>query len=36
VARGEERDVDGARMFGVASGGTFFPMAPAASLRDFA
>jgi hypothetical protein len=36
VARGEERDVDGTRMFGVASGGTFFPMAPAASLRDFA
>jgi len=36
VARGEERDVDGKAMFGVASGGEFFPMADAGVLRDFA
>lgn len=36
VARGEERDVDGRRMFGVASGSVFFPMAPADSLQEFA
>jgi uncharacterized protein len=30
---GEERDVDGKRMFGIASGGEFFPMAPADSLK---
>lgn len=35
VALGEERDVDGERMFGVASGAAFFPMQSAASLRDF-
>jgi hypothetical protein len=35
VERGEERDVDGRRMFGVASSGQFFPMAPADSLQDF-
>jgi hypothetical protein len=37
VELGEERDVDGARMFGVASGEAFFAMAPAdsiAGLRD--
>ena len=33
VELGEERDVGGARMFGVASAGTFFPMAPADSLK---
>jgi len=32
VELGEERDVDGKRMFGVASGGQFYPMAPASSL----
>jgi uncharacterized protein len=36
VELGEERDVDGVRMFGVASGGEFYPMAPADSLREFA
>jgi len=30
--RGEERDVDAARMFGVASGDGFFVMAPADSI----
>lgn len=35
VALGEERDVDGERMFGVASDAAFFPMQSAASLRDF-
>jgi uncharacterized protein len=30
---GEERDVAGKRMFGVASGGEFYTMAPADSLR---
>ncbi len=37
VELGEERDVDGRRMFGVASGPAFFAMAPAdsiAGLRD--
>jgi len=32
VDLGEERDIDGVRMFGVASGTEFFVMAPAASL----
>lgn len=36
VACGEERDVGGQRMFGVASDGAFFPMALADSIRDFA
>jgi hypothetical protein len=36
VAGGEEREVDGTRMFGVASGGAFFPMATADSLKEFA
>jgi len=36
VALGEERDVDGTCMFGVASAGEFFAMAPADQLREFA
>ncbi len=36
VEIGEERDVDGNAMFGVSSMGTFFPMAPAEQVRDFA
>jgi hypothetical protein len=32
VDLGEERDIDGVRMFGVASGTEFFAMAPAASI----
>ncbi len=36
VELGEERDVDGQRMFGVSSGGEFFVMAPADSLKEFA
>jgi hypothetical protein len=36
VALGEERDVDGKAMFGVASNGVFFPMAEASALREFA
>ena len=36
VALGEEREIAGKRMFGVASDGEFFVMAPAESLRDFA
>jgi uncharacterized protein len=35
VELGEERDIDGERMFGVMSAGEFFAMAPAASLQDF-
>ena len=35
VELGEERDVDGEPMFGVASGAAFFAMQSAASLRDF-
>jgi uncharacterized protein len=34
VELGEERDIDGERMFGVASAGEFFAMAPAESLKD--
>ncbi len=34
VELGEERDVGGERMFGVASAGEFFAMAPARSLQD--
>ena len=34
VELGEERDVGGERMFGVASAGEFFAMAPAKSLQD--
>ena len=36
VELGEERTVAGTPMFGVASMGAFFPMAPADSLKDFA
>jgi hypothetical protein len=36
VALGEERDLNGKRMFGVASGDEFFAMAEADSLRQFA
>ena len=36
VELGEERAIDGERMFGVASGGEFFAMAPADSLKEFA
>lgn len=35
VERGEERDVNGRTMFGVASSGAFFPMAPAAALQEW-
>lgn len=34
AALGEERDVGGERLYGVASAGSFFPMAPADGLRD--
>jgi uncharacterized protein len=34
VDLGEERDVAGARMFGIASAGAFFPMASADSVKD--
>jgi hypothetical protein len=33
VELGEERDVDGRRMFGVASGGEFYAMVPADELK---
>jgi hypothetical protein len=36
VELGEERMIDGTMMFGVASMGAFFAMAPADSLKDFA
>jgi hypothetical protein len=36
VALGEEREIDGVCMFGVASGDAFFVMAPADELREFA
>jgi len=36
VELGEEREVDGTIMFGVSSRDTFFPMAPAEQMRDFA
>lgn len=35
AAMGEARDIGGQRMFGVASAGEFFIMAPAASLGEF-
>jgi hypothetical protein len=35
VERGEERDVGGKAMFGVASRGEFFPMAEAGALKEF-
>ncbi|MGA7489772.1 MAG: DUF1285 domain-containing protein [Xanthobacteraceae bacterium] len=34
VELGEERDIGGQRMFGVASAGEFFAMTPADSLKD--
>jgi hypothetical protein len=34
VELGEEREIDGARQFGVASGDAFYVMAPAESLRE--
>jgi hypothetical protein len=36
VARGEEREIEGRRMFGIASGEDFFAMAEADSLKEFA
>jgi hypothetical protein len=36
VERGEEREIDGRTMFGVASGGEFYAMADAVTLREFA
>jgi hypothetical protein len=33
VELGEERDIDGTAMFGVASGGVFYAMAPSTSLE---
>jgi uncharacterized protein len=36
VDMGEEREAGGEQMFGVVSGGEFYPMAPADSLREFA
>jgi hypothetical protein len=36
VELGEEREVDGKLMFGVASGGEFFAMADASAVREFA
>ena len=36
VELGEEREFDGRTMFGVASGGAFFAMAPADEMREFA
>jgi hypothetical protein len=36
VELGEEREVDGVRMFGVASHGAFFVMARAEDVREFA
>jgi uncharacterized protein len=34
VELGEEREVDGKPMYGVASGGEFYAMVPSATLRD--
>ncbi len=36
VELGEEREMEGRAIFGVASAGAFFPMAPAEQVRDFA
>jgi uncharacterized protein len=36
VELGEEREIGGTEMFGVASGGEFYAMAPASSLGDLA
>jgi hypothetical protein len=35
VELGEEREIDGERMFGVVSAGEFFAMAPAATIEEF-
>jgi hypothetical protein len=35
VELGEERDVGGTAMFGIVSGGEFFPMTEASALREF-
>jgi uncharacterized protein len=35
VELGEERDINGTRMFGIASAGEFYAMAPADNLREF-
>lgn len=35
VERGEERDIDGRNLFGVASRGEFFAMADARAVREF-
>jgi hypothetical protein len=34
VDLGEQRDIEGRRMFGVVSAGQFFPIAPATELKD--
>jgi hypothetical protein len=36
VEHGEEREINGKAMFGVASGGVFFAMAEASAMREFA
>ena len=36
VELGEIRDIKGERLFGLASGGAFFPMAPADEIEDLA
>ena len=36
VEIGEIRDVEGRAMFGVSSGGAFFPMAPAEEIEGLA
>ena len=36
VELGEEREFGGRSMFGIASGGEFFPMAEASAVREFA
>jgi hypothetical protein len=36
VELGDEREVDGRSMFGIASAGEFFPMAEASAVREFA
>jgi uncharacterized protein len=35
VELGEERDVDGTRLFGVASGNAFYPMAKAEEIEEY-
>ena len=36
VELGEERELEGENMFGIISGGEFFAMAPADTLKEFA